>query len=184
MELKITVAPENFVDDLSKTMALLTPEQRLDIAKQVFQDILSADIGAERAAYELKVIVQLKQDSYHRGEDDDRIRGGYKYREEMAKFRPTKLVVVDELIKVAQEHAKSVAKEMIENDETVKLVLQATLDEVKKNALPMVQQIMTQFFFKSLSDLGQTAYNAQMQATSAAGYVQNIQQQLQSKGVI
>jgi hypothetical protein len=102
----------------------------------------------------------------------------------MAKFRPTKLVVVDELIKVAQEHAKSVAKEMIENDETVKLVLQATLDEVKKNALPMVQQIMTQFFFKSLSDLGQTAYNAQMQATSAAGYVQNIQQQLQSKGVI
>jgi hypothetical protein len=184
MKLEITVPAADFTEDFAKIMATLSNEQKIGIAKDVFNQILTTDLALERAAYAEEVIKRLRNDSYHRGENDTQITNGHKYRDEMLRFKPAKAVLIEELVKDSLKHSREVLAQIISDSPEIKAVMEETMATIKANAQETVNQLLTQMFFKGLQDMSSGAQYAMNTASNAQAQVAMLTQNLQSRGVL
>lgn len=184
MEIKFDADPSQLGKTLKDILDILTHDQKSDIAKQVLTDWLKAPYDYERKMQELKVVNKIKEQSYHKNDSEDKIRGSYEFLRDMKDFKSTREIMIEEIITQTISYYKSLVKDIVENDEHIKKVKDEILEKIKVDFPNAIHDAVTFLLAQQLGNLGNAVQESLMKSTNTDQLLTQITDRLNNNNIV
>lgn len=179
MKIELDVDPGNLAKSVNEILATLTPEQKLDIAKQTMEKWLKEPYDFERQVKEREVIDKLKgnRSSYRDHESEEQIRKSYEFSNAMSGFKSSKEVMLKTISEGILESYKAEIKKTVESDPKIQAMKEEVIAIIKETFPKSVHDAMVQWMASSMN----TMFNATMGMDQAAENSRIWQQRVQDR---
>lgn len=179
MKIELDVNPGDLAKSITDIMNSLTPEQKLEIARQTMEKWLKEPYDIERQSKEREVIsnIQATMPSYRDKETEAQIRKGYDFQERMRGFRSSKEVMIKTITEGIVESYKTEVKKIIESDPKIQAMKDEVVAVIKETFPKAVHDGMVKWMASSM----QTMFESTMGIRPFAENTEMIQQQIQQR---
>lgn len=181
----------NLAGSVAEVFAELTPADKKQLALAVMEKFIAEPHKAEREAYELSVIqdlrdrkVEIYTGSYSSRKSADslsdaEIRSSSEFRDRLAKFKSTRETLIEEITKAAVETYRSEVKRVVESDPQIAAVKEKVIAAIREDFPKYVHDAMSAWFVAGLTSMQTGMMSALMQAGNAEQFSKHIMQKLQ-----
>lgn len=189
MQITLNIDATNFGSTIEEVFRGLSEQDKKEVATKVMMDVLTQPNGAERLAYEEKVIAQIMaskaNDSYNRGDytTPEKTRNTYDFRERMAKYQSTRELMVKEITTQAIQQYKNSVVELVANDENLKTIYEEVKQQIVASYPQMVQAALTQYLAGQMGQIGIAIQNTQNLSIQVGGTLSQLTSKLQQHGI-
>jgi hypothetical protein len=179
MKIELDVNPGELSKSVVEILNNLTPEQKVDVARQTMEKWLKEPYDFERLTKEREVIahIQATTPSYREKETEQQIRGGYDFRDKMRDFKSTKEIMIKTITEGVMETYKAEVKKTIESDPKIQAMKDEVIAIIKETFPKTVHEAMVQWMASSM----QTMFESTMGIRPFADHTQKTQQDLQNR---
>ena len=156
MKATITIDLQNaqLGETVIATFDSLTPEQRIDLCKQVMLEWLRSPGEIEKEERErLAIAAYREKHSYGRRETDDEIRNSYNFPKFYEAQQTSRGLMIAEVREATSKFFKEIVTEMVRSDPEIAKLKESVEEEVRLTFPGLVKDAMVTFFRNNLASI-------------------------------
>lgn len=179
MKIELDVNSGDLAKSVNEIMSNLTPEQKLELAKQTMEKWLREPYDFERVARERDVIEGIRaKDTYGRKETEPQIRGGYEFSNSMRDWKSTKETMVSTITREIMEAYKAEVKKVVESDPKIAAMKDEVVAIIKSKFPQAVHDAMVTWMAESMQAMFETTMGIRQNAAVNEKYQSELQTRL------
>lgn len=168
MKIELDVNPGELSKSVVDIINNLTPEQKVDIARQTMEKWLREPYDIERQAKEREVVAALiaNRPSYRERETEEQIRKGYDFQQAMRDFQSTKEIMIKQITQAITEMYKSEVKKVVETDPKIQAMKDEVIATIKEKFPETANKAMMLWMASSMAAMFDTTMGIKQFAES------------------
>lgn len=180
MKLELEVDEGSVGKTVEEILKSLTPEKKLEVAREVAKEWLANNIHKnERQLHEKTVIDKIRQENYWRDKPENDIRNSHAFDSGMREFQSSRDIMVKAISQEVTNYYKELVRELVEKD-PVFLAMREEVGKVVKESFPkMVHDALLHWFAGQMNVVMGDAQSALRQIPQLTEFQNKLAERLQ-----
>lgn len=175
MKIELDVNPGELSKSVVEIINNLTPEQKVDIARQTMEKWLKEPYDVERLAKERQVVEKLMaKDTFGRKETEQEVRNGYQFREEMRGWKSTKEAMVETITRETVASYQAEVKKVVESDPKIQAMKDEVVQIIRETFPKAAHEAMVTWMASSMQAMFETTMGIRQSSESSSKMQQDI----------